>query len=65
MGWYLEGGAGEANELQELNSCPGERVAGGGSEGGGSPPPPLAPWLSHEPWLLPLLPLQVSEHGAF
>jgi hypothetical protein len=38
-------GAGEANELQELDSCPGERVAGGGREearrgnGGGQSPP--------------------------
>lgn len=33
MGWYFEGGAGKANELQELDSCLGERVTGGGRRG--------------------------------
>lgn len=63
MGWYLEGGAGEANELQDLDSCLGERVAGGVRKGGGVEG--LSPWLSHDPWLLPLLPLQVRNGRAF
>lgn len=62
-------GAGEANELQELDSCPGERVAGGGREEarrGGTEGDRAPPFLAlQEPWLLPLFTLQATKQLSF